>query len=106
MSRIKVAAIQLVADASKAQNLDKVVRMIGEAVARYGPLDLIVLPEYCYGEPTAETVTQIAESIPGPFSETMQELARAHRVNLVAGSFAVSIPGRRFRAPRSLCRRS
>lgn len=97
MSRIKVAAIQLAADASKVQNLEKVVRMIGEAVARYDPLDLIVLPEYCYGEPTAETVTQMAESIPGPFSETMREQARTHRVNLVAGSFAEAAPdGRAF----------
>lgn len=97
MDRIKVAAIQLGADGSKAENLEKALRMIDESVALHGPLDLMVLPEYCCGEPTSENVAQIAEPIPGPFSDAMREKARAHRVNLVAGSIVEADPdGRTF----------
>ena len=92
MNRIKVAAIQLGADSSKDQNLDKALLMIDDTVDRHGPLDLIVLPEYCCGEPTPDTVAQIAEEIPGPFSKAMQEKARTHHVNLVTGSIAETAP--------------
>ena len=97
MTRIKVAAIQMGADASKGENLDKALHMIDEAASRQKGLDLIVLPEYCCGEPTAASVAQMAESIPGPFSVAMQNRARQHRVNLVTGSIAeISPDGRAF----------
>ena len=92
MNRIKVALIQFGATASKAQNIEKALSMIDSAVTGHGPLDLIVLPEYCGGEPTPENVTEVAESIPGPISQAMQEKAREHRVNLVTGSFAEAAP--------------
>ena len=92
MNRVKVAAIQLGADASKSDNLDQALRMIDHVVEQHGPLDLVVLPEYCCGEPTAETVTEYAEPIPGEFSEAMQKKAQTHQVNLVTGSIAEIAP--------------
>jgi len=92
MSRIKVAAIQFGADASKQANLEKALRLVDDTSERYGPLDLIVLPEYCCGEPDATTVADMSEPIPGPFSRAMQAKARDHRVNLVTGSIAESAP--------------
>lgn len=92
MNRAKVAAIQLGADATKSQNLAKALRMIDQAVDRHGPLDLVVLPEYCCGEPTSKNVAEFAEPIPGPFSQAMQEKAREHQINLVTGSIAEAAP--------------
>ena len=92
MSVIRTAAVQMGAEGSKPENLSKALRLIDEAVARYGQLDLLVLPEYCYGEPTPENVKEMAESLPGPFSEAMAEKARTHEVNLVTGSLAEAAP--------------
>ena len=63
MNRVKVAAIQLGADATKPENLEKALRMIDEAVDRHGPLDVVVLPEYCCGEPTTKKVAEFAERL-------------------------------------------
>ena len=87
MSRFSVAAVQMVADRGKIENLDKALRLIDDAVARFAP-DLVVLPEYCNGEPTVHNVSERAEPIPGPFSDAMSARAAQHRINLVSGSFA------------------
>ena len=96
MNRIKVAAIQLGADGSKAQNLEKALRMIDDTVNRHSPLDLIVLPEYCCGEPTPENVGQITEEIPGPFSQAMQEKADRKAIeDIHGGKWSVGLsPGK------------
>ena len=90
MSTIKVAAVQLGADSTQQENFEKVLRIIDEVARKFAPLDLMVLPEYCCGEPDAHTVAEMAETIPGPFSEAMREKARQHGVNLVTGSIAES----------------
>jgi predicted amidohydrolase len=92
MNRIRTAAIQMCAGGSKHDNLETALSQIDLTVERFGPLDLIVLPEYCYGEPTPSTVGEVAESLPGPFSEAMQGKAQQHKVNLVTGSFAEAAP--------------
>ena len=92
MALIKTAVVQMGAEGTKTQNLATALRLIDEAASRFGSLDLLVLPEYCYGEPTADNVGEMAESLPGPFSEAMAEKARGHAVNLVAGSFAEAAP--------------
>ena len=76
------------AGGQKSENLQKALGLIDQAVERYAGLDLIVLPEYCNGEPTPSNVEEIAESIPGPFSQAMGVMARSKGVNLVTGSFA------------------
>ena len=92
MGLIKTGIVQLGAGGTKDENLAKALRMIDEALERFGPLDLLVLPEYCNGEPTIENVAEMAEQLPGPFSEAMAEKARLHKVNLVSGSFAEPAP--------------
>jgi predicted amidohydrolase len=92
MGLIKTAVVQMGAEGTKEENLATALRLIDEAVERFGELDLLVLPEYCYGEPTAKNVKEMAESLPGSFSEAMAAKARAHKVNLVAGSFAEAAP--------------
>ena len=55
MSRIKVAVIQMGADGDKSENLHKALSLIDQAIERHPGLDLVVLPEYCNGEPTPPT---------------------------------------------------
>ena len=88
MSRFRVAAIQMGAGGEKAENLAKALALVDEAVKRHSPLDLVVLPEYCNGEPRPHNVSELAESVPGPFTQAMSEKARQHGINLVTGSFA------------------
>ena len=88
MRRIKVAAIQMGADGDKSENLRKALGLIDQAIERHPGLDLVVLPEYCNGEPTPSNVKEIAETIPGPFSQAMSAKARSKEIYLVSGSFA------------------
>ncbi len=97
MSRIKVAVIQMGADGDKSENLHKALSLIDQAIERHPGLDLVVLPEYCNGEPTPSNVKKIAEPIPGQFSQAMSAKARSKEVNLVSGSFAeASADGRAY----------
>ena len=85
---IQVALIQMCATGTKEANLSLIRRMVGEAVEGARKLDVVCLPEYCYGVPTADTSRDLAESIPGNYSEEMATLAERYKVNLSAGSFA------------------
>ncbi len=91
MNSFNVAAVQLGASGNPEENLQKAIDFVDIATRRE-PVDLVVLPEYCNGEPTPANVEEMAEPIPGPFSEAMREKARACRVNLVTGSFAETAP--------------
>jgi predicted amidohydrolase len=90
MTQYLAAAVQLNSTDQKSANLETASRLVNRA-AQLGA-SLIVLPELfnCLGEP-AEIVRQ-AESIPGPTSELMSQLAAEHQVTLVAGSIAESVP--------------
>jgi len=79
------AAVQMTASSSKEENLEKAATFVRLAAAR-GAL-LIVLPEvFAWRGPRAEEPAQV-ETIPGPTSERLRELARRHQVYLLAGSF-------------------
>ena len=84
MPAFLAAAIQLHASLNKAENVAQAARLVTEAAGRGAKL--VVLPEYfnCLG-PLPEVVAQ-AESIPGPTSEAMRELAAQLQIVLVAGS--------------------
>ena len=88
MKTWNVAAVQIGAGGNKSDNLSKALEAIDRTVIENKAVDLVVLPEYCNGEPTQNNVAELAESIPGEFSEAMREKARSHQINLVTGSFA------------------
>ncbi len=78
------AAVQLCAGSDKIANLDKVEAFAAEAV-RYGAR-LVVVPEvFLWRGPRAEEHAA-AESIPGPSSNRLGELARRLKIHLLAGS--------------------
>ncbi|MBI3795637.1 MAG: carbon-nitrogen hydrolase family protein [Deltaproteobacteria bacterium] len=79
------AAVQMTASSSKEENLEKAATFVRLAAERGA--SLIVLPEvFAWRGPRAEEPAQI-ETIPGPTSERLRELARQHQVYLLAGSF-------------------
>lgn len=81
---VRVGVIQMNAQLDKSQNLDTAERLIREAAA--AGAELVVLPELfqAYG-PLSEVVAQ-AETIPGPSSRCMADLARELRLVLCSGS--------------------
>jgi predicted amidohydrolase len=86
MSTQLVAAIQMTSGWDKSANVATAVDWVTRAACRGA--SLIVLPELftSLGDP-ARMVAQ-AEPIPGPTIDTLVQVAREHRVTLVAGSLA------------------
>jgi len=84
MTTYLAAAIQLHGGLNKSENVVNATKLVEEAAANGA--ELVVLPEYfnCLG-PLPEVVAQ-AESIPGPTSEAMCQLAARLQIVLVAGS--------------------
>jgi len=79
------AAVQMTASSAKEENLAKAEMFVRLAAERGA--SVIVLPEvFAWRGPRAEEAVQI-ESIPGPTSERLSDLARRHQVYLLAGSF-------------------
>lgn len=79
------AAIQMTASSSKEENLAKAEMFVRLAAERGAAV--IVLPEvFAWRGPRMEEPAQL-ESIPGPTSERLSELAHRHGVYLLAGSF-------------------
>jgi predicted amidohydrolase len=91
MVRFMAAAVQLTSGAQKSENLATASRLVEEA-ARRGA-QLVVLPELfnCLAAP--ERIVSQAETIPGPTSTAMSQLASRLRVTLVAGSIAERVEG-------------
>jgi deaminated glutathione amidase len=82
--RFVAAAVQLCAGSDKAANLDKAEAFAAEAA--HHDARLVVLPEvFLWRGPRAEEVGN-AESIPGPTTNRLSELARRLKIYLVAGS--------------------
>ena len=92
MHIVNVAAVQLGAVGSPVENLQKALDSVDSAVRQMESADLVVLPEYCNGEPTAANIKEVAESIPGRFADAMRDKARTRHINLVTGSFAEAAP--------------
>jgi len=84
MSRHIVAAVQMTSTDRKSENLATAERLIRQATERGA--ELIALPELfnCLGQP--DVISANAESIPGPTSQMMGELAAELKITLVAGS--------------------
>jgi predicted amidohydrolase len=86
MSTRLVAAIQMTSGPDKSANLAEAVDLVTRAARRGAAL--IVLPELFTGLGDPARMVAQAEPIPGPAVDTLSQVARAHRVTLVAGSLA------------------
>jgi len=87
------AAVQMTASSAKEENLVKAETFVGLAAERGA--SLVVLPEvFSWRGPRAVSSTQV-EAIPGPTSGRLRDLARRHRVYLLAGSFLEQTDGPR-----------
>ncbi len=81
-----VAAVQMTSTGDKTENQELAQRLVTEAAGRGA--SMVVLPELfnCLAPPA--TIVSNAESVPGPTSSLMSELARKLEITLVAGSLA------------------
>ena len=86
MSKLRVALVQLAADADTAANLDRAAALIAEA----GKLDpgLVALPEVLHYRGPASGFRESAAPIPGPLTAPFEELARNLNTWILLGSIA------------------
>ena len=88
-TKVRVAAVQMQMDEAVEQNLERAIESIRAAAAQGARL--ICLPElfrsryFCQSENTANFA--LAESIPGPTTNTLEELAKELDVVIVASVF-------------------
>jgi N-carbamoylputrescine amidase len=86
---MKIGVIQLACSANPAENLERAVDKVEEAV-RNGT-QIICLPElfrtqyFCQQEDS--TLFDLAESVPGPSTETFGKIAKAHHVTILVSVF-------------------
>ena len=94
-NQISVAAIQLSCDRDSENNIDRTFEAIEKAAA--AGAKLICLQElfsslyFCQSEDHQQF--QLAESIPGPLTQRISELAQQLQVVIVAGLFERRAPG-------------
>jgi len=97
---LKVALIQLNAGREKAANVEKAKRLIRRAIQKRAKL--ILLPEVfnCRAAiKTAADLARTAETIPGPSTKPLMELAKKHKVYILAGSvLEKATPARAYNA--------
>lgn len=93
---LNVAVVQLNSGEDKAANLASATKWVEQAAGEGA--DLVALPEMfnCLGQ--FSTVVAGAESIPGPTSTAMQQLAKRLGITLLAGSICEqsSLPGKAY----------
>lgn len=82
---MRVAAIQTTATADRDLNLRDAAEWVNEAVA--GGAELVVLPEYFSVAGGPDHLRAHAETLEGPTVSWASDLARRHRIWLLAGSF-------------------
>lgn len=81
---LHVGLVQINTRADKAENLEKIERLVGQAAA--AGARLVALPEYVTYLGPKERFEEIAEPIPGPTTERFADLARRHGIYLLGGS--------------------
>lgn len=91
---VQVAICQRSGAGTKEQNLAEITRMVEEATSYNPKLDVIIFPEYTYYAPVnLDESKQVAESIPGPYTTAIGELAKKYNVNIIPGSFVEDAGG-------------
>lgn len=85
------AAVQMRSDSDKERNLETAARLIGAAAAKGA--NLVVLPETFNWRGSRAAQAQAAEDPSGPSLQLMAQLARQHRIWLLAGSITERIAG-------------
>ena len=85
MQSYLAAAVQMTASSSKAENLAKAETFVRLAAERGAAL--VVLPEVFSWRGRHRKEPEQVESIPGPTTRRLQELATRHAIHLLAGSF-------------------
>lgn len=90
---MKIAVIQLNAGENKEQNIAKAARMVLRAVKNNA--QAVFLPEvFNYRGPLKkQDLAAVAENIPGPSLRPLMELAKEHRVFILAGSLYEKVTG-------------
>ncbi len=96
---MRVACIQMNGDAAPAENVEKAVRMVRQAVERERA-DLIVLPEFFntfyFSQYHDRQYFDLAEPVDGPSVTAMRDVARELRVNIIAPIYEIDGAGRYF----------
>ena len=85
MALISVAVIQMDAQDNIDDNRNRAVAMVDEAASRGARL--VVLPEVFVHLDALDKMKAAAETIPGPTSTLLQDVARRNKIHLVGGSF-------------------
>ena len=93
--KYKVGLVQMSMGPDPDANLDRAIQFVGDAAKRGA--EVICLPElfraqyFCQREDTS--LFDLAEPIPGPSTKKLGEVAREHRITLVASLFERRAPG-------------
>lgn len=91
MDKCTVGVVQMDTQSNKGQNLRKAALLVEEAVAKGA--QFVSLPEYFNYLGPEETEFDAAETIPGPTTEHLSQLARRHGIWLHGGSILERVPG-------------
>ncbi len=85
--RVRVAAVNLKPErtAGREESVERFVRVIEERLAER--VDLILMPEGITVVGTGKTYVEVAESVPGPTTERLGELARRRKAWVAAGIY-------------------
>jgi predicted amidohydrolase len=89
---MRVAAIQTTATADRELNLRAAAELVNRAAE--GGAELVVLPEYFSVAGNSDHLRANAETLEGPTVSWASDLARRHRIWLLAGSFPEAPPVR------------
>jgi deaminated glutathione amidase len=91
--RLRVACAQINSSPSKADNIERMERLVARAAATGA--DLVLLPEKWNGLGSHEILLDVAESLEGGETvDAMSNWARTHGITLVGGSIAERRDGR------------
>src|SRR6478735_8089993 len=89
MSKVKVGLVQMSCSSNKEINLQKAIQKIKEAAAKGAQIvclqELFTSLYFCDVEDYENFL--LAESVPGPATETLQSVAREYQIVIIASLF-------------------